>query len=259
MLRARAAVLLGVWLAAMSARADVILDPTGVTVDYGNHLDPGLVQVIDIVDPEITSLSPIPGWTGVKIAGLAVTWEFLLDAPEDFPLHTLSVSIKGSASGLVVTDRVLMEWTDLYVTGPEALEYGIWFFAGYDHSGQAEGYGATLGGWPNGGFWLDTRVGRENGTSIVSWELRVDVQLPRPPRVGERYTLEIGGHSFDAGTASVLAVVPEPGSASLAGLGLIALGAMRLAARRRVLCTRCSAGSNPLRASSSSAKRPSAR
>jgi hypothetical protein len=222
-------------LFAMSARADVVLNTDDATVDWGNDLlDPGYVKLVGDPRVSISSLEPVPGWTGVKISDLLVAWEITDVAPSQ--VLYLDVEFGGSASGLVVTDKVLIDWSDLRITGPgfdaSNYNYSVLFSARYpeSHGGLAEGQGGDANGNPNGSFWLDTSVGSQNQTTIVDWRATIIVNFAEGyvPSAGDHFMLEIGGNSLHGGSDSVLTSVPEPGSCSLA---LLAIGGL-LAHRR---------------------------
>ena len=218
--------------ATASVQAGVILDAANVAVDYGDEA--GQIEVVSASEPDIAPLTPVPGWTGVKVSNLDVTWKLLQNSPV---VQGFQVVLDGTANGTVITDRVLFEWSDIQVTGPGAgdiYDYGIWFFGYYDDNtgGQAEGYGAAFPESSNGSFWLDTSVGSANSAQMVKWTMRVEVHLAENAPIGE-YSLRIGGNSIDAGTKSILSAVPEPSSAVLWGLGSMVVAALvRLRSRR---------------------------
>ncbi len=111
-------------------------------------------------------------------------------------------------------------------------DYGMWFFGYYDEitGGQAEAYRAEFPDWPDAAFWLDTSVGSSNRAEMVGWKIRVEVHVKENAPRGQ-YTLEIGGHSIDVGTRSVLSAVPEPSSVALWGAGSL-VAAMAIMIRR---------------------------
>jgi hypothetical protein len=225
-------------LSAVDARADVVLNVNDATVDWGTNLiDPGYIRLVGEPTVSMSQLSPVPGWTGVKISDLSVTWE-IVDADSSL-VPFLDVEFGGTASGLVVTERVLIDWSDLRITGPglnaSNFSYNVLFFAYYpeSHGGQAEGQGGDANGNPNGSFWLDTSIGSQNQTQIESWRAQVIVNFAEDyiPMAGDIFTLEIGGHSLHGGSNSVLSNIPEPSSCLLIGVAAATLICRRKWAR----------------------------
>jgi hypothetical protein len=224
-----------------AARGDVVLSPNDVVIDYRGPSSADGTDLWSVAvesAPVISALPPVPGFTGVKVSETKVTWTFL-ESYADPNGFFLTLDIVGSASGLVTSERVLVEWDELHASGPGLWSYGVYANLMYADETLDEGFGGDANGNPDGALWLHTLVGNQNGLDASKYTLRVEMFFVDPVAAGDQFTLAIRGHSLDAGTASVVnPAVPEPGLMALCALGLAATAGTRRARRPAAACRR---------------------